>query len=91
MSHAQARTRVTITLQPAILAAIDAATGRKGGLSRSRQIEEALRDWCRREAAEEIELAVARYYRERTRKEADEDKAWARASGRAARKVWRDK
>ena len=71
------KARLTITLDPRLLAHVDRAVGRSPDLdSRSAVIEEAVRRWSRTQ----YEASIRDYYKGRTDRERASDDAWAELS-----------
>jgi len=82
--------KVTATLDPELVKAIDESIEKATARSRSQLIEEILRDWQTAQQRREIERQVEDYYRSLSTAEQDEDKEWSRIPSRAARDLWED-
>lgn len=82
--------KVTISLDPALVALVDQEVRRHHADSRSAVVEDALRIWQMRERRRAIEHGVEEYYRSRSRREEKEDRIWSRLGSHAARQLWND-
>jgi len=87
---ASVKEKVTVSIDPALVAAVDQEVRSHHAGSRSAVVEEALRLWEMEQQRRAIEKGVEEYYHSRTRKEAREDLAWSRFSGRQAGSLWND-
>ena len=76
------KTKVSVTLEPDLVAEIDRLTA--GGRTRSRIIEEWLRLAAREHARRALDAATVAYYEGRTEAQRAEDKALAEFTTRAA-------
>lgn len=88
----QPKRRVTLTLAPEALQALDAEAQAQGG-SRSAALAHVLNEWRNRETrhsqeAAELEAATASYYTTQTATDRAEDDDWAELAGRAAAHAW---
>ena len=81
------RLKVSITLAPDLLAAIDSEASRTPGATRSSVLESWLRRGRRARAASLLREGVARYYDALATEERAEDAAIARASTARSRRV----
>ncbi|HXV59259.1 MAG TPA: hypothetical protein VEK15_01095 [Vicinamibacteria bacterium] len=81
-----AKTKVSVTIERSVLERIDRVAN---GMTRSEIFEHALKSWLHERRRHDLEEQVAAYYRELERKEADEDRDWARLSAGQIRKTWR--
>ena len=79
--------KVSITLAPDLLRAVDAAAKRQSHLNRSAIIESWLRRGARLELEDRLRDETIAYYESLTREEKREDAAIARAASRAARRL----
>ncbi len=82
--------KVTVSLDPHLLESVDREVGAHHAGSRSEVVEEALGLWQLEKQRQSIERGVAAYYQSRSRKEAQEDRAWARLASRQAKRFWND-
>jgi metal-responsive CopG/Arc/MetJ family transcriptional regulator len=71
------KAKVSLTLDTAVLAAVDEEVGGRLGDSRSAVIQRVLDRWLRLRRKQALDDAVERYYVARSRAEAAEDHAWA--------------
>jgi len=82
MSTTRRRIKVGATLDPDLVAAVDAHVAGTPGTDRSAVIDEALRLWSERQQ----ELAMERQLREDAARYNDERAGWRRVRGAAARR-----
>lgn len=76
------KTRVTMTIEPDTVAALDRAMKTQGLPSRSKALEVALNHWLTEHKRHQIEREVEQYYRSRTAQETREDREWTRFASR---------
>lgn len=81
------RTKLSITLAPDVVRAVDRAAKAQPGASRSSIIETWLRRAARISEEERMRVETVAYYESRSEQERREDDAWARASSRRARRL----
>lgn len=86
-SHA-VKVRVTASLDPALVQAIDALAKEAGHLSRSRLIEEALHHWIAEQKRRDLEQQVEAYYLSLSEAEREEDRQWTQGASHAATGLW---
>jgi metal-responsive CopG/Arc/MetJ family transcriptional regulator len=79
--------KVSITLAPDLLRAVDAAVRKRSHLNRSAIIESWLRRGARMQLEDRLRDETIAYYESLTREETREDAAIARAASRAARRL----
>lgn len=84
------KARVTLSLDETLLGALDAAVQHELAESRSAAVEDALRLWQLERQRRQLEREVEAYYRTQSRKEREEDRAWARLTSRHARRLWEE-
>ncbi len=84
------KVKVTVTLAPEIVAALDEKASMGGAGSRSAALEEVLREWQHAEALRKLEEETAAYYDSMSEQEKQEDDDWAEFSGRIAAETWRE-
>jgi metal-responsive CopG/Arc/MetJ family transcriptional regulator len=82
--------KVTVSIDLALVSEVDRQVRAHRADSRSAIVEEALRFWRREQQRRQIERGVEEYYRSRSKKEAREDRAWARLASRQAKSLWND-
>lgn len=80
--------KVTVSVDPELVDAVDQEVRAHHANSRSAVVEEALRLWRIEQQRHAIEQGVEAYYRSRSRKEQREDRAWTRLAGRHAQRLW---
>lgn len=80
--------KVTVSLDSALVKAVDQEVRAQHAGSRSAVVEEALRLWRIEQQRLAIERGVEDYYRGRSQKEQREDRAWARFATQRARRLW---
>lgn len=85
----EGKKRVTISLDPALLAAVDQSIDRSAGSSRSAVIEEALREWSKARRFEQLEREIEAYYRSLSVAEREEDRQWIRGVAADSERLWR--
>lgn len=81
------KVKLSVTLAPDLVRAIDRARRRHPGESRSSIIEAWLRRGARRDEEERLRAETIAYYEARSTAEVREDAAIARAASRAARRL----
>jgi metal-responsive CopG/Arc/MetJ family transcriptional regulator len=77
--------KVTVSLDPNLLALVDQEVRAHHASSRSALVEEAIQLWRTEQQRRAIEEGVTEYYRSRTRKEEREDRSWSRLATRQAK------
>lgn len=83
-----AKSKITVTLSPDVIRQLDAILSSPEAGSRSRLVEEALRQWLRDHARQELERKMEQYYRSLSRDELKEDQQWSRVAARSAGRLW---
>ena len=76
--------RITATVDPNTVAALDRLIKKAGLSSRSKAVEVALSYWLAEQRCRETEREIEAYYRSLTPAEKDEDREWARFASRQA-------
>ncbi len=82
--------KVTVSITPELVDAVDQEVRAHHADSRSAVVEEALRLWRVEQQRRAIEQGTEAYYRSRSHKEQREDQAWARLATRHAKRLWND-
>ena len=82
--------KVTVSLDSALVNAVDQEVHAHHADSRSAVVEEALRFWQLEQQRHAIEQGTEAYYRSRAQKEQREDQAWTRLAHRHAKRLWND-
>lgn len=80
--------KVTVSLNPELVNAVDQEVRAHHANSRSAVVEEALRLWQVEQQRHAIEQGTEAYYRSRSQKEQREDRAWTRVASRDAKRLW---
>ena len=80
--------RVTISLDPVLLAAVDQRVDRSAGDSRSAVIESVLRDWSKMRRFEQFEREIEAYYYSLSAAEQEEDRQWTRGVAADSKRLW---
>ena len=82
--------KVTVSLDPELVNAVDQGVRAHHVDSRSAVVEEALRLWQIEQQRRAIEQGIEAYYGSRSQKERREDQAWTRLASRHAKRLWDD-
>lgn len=82
--------KVTVTIDPALVEAVDQEVRAHHAGSRSAVMEEALRRWRIEQQRLAIERGVEHYYQTRSQKEQREDRAWVRFATQQSKRLWDD-
>jgi metal-responsive CopG/Arc/MetJ family transcriptional regulator len=82
------KSKITVTLSPDLVRQIDALLHAPEAVSRSRLVEEALRQWLREHTQKELERQTEDYYRSLSQAERKEDRAWSKVAARSAKHLW---
>lgn len=82
------KSKVTVTLSPELLRQIDTLLQASEAGSRSQLVEEALRQWLRDQAQQDLERQTEEYYRSLSKAERKEDRQWTKHAARAAKRLW---
>ena len=80
--------KVTVSIDPELVNAVDREVHAHHANSRSAVVEEALRLWQVEQQRRAIEQGTEAYYRSRSQKEQREDRTWTRLAARHARRFW---
>lgn len=80
--------KITVTLSADLLHQLDTLRHSWKGWSRSRLVEEALRQWLHEQILKELERQTEEYYHSLSKTEQKEDQQWARISAYSARRLW---
>lgn len=82
------KSKITVTLSPDLVRQLDALTHSPEAESRSRLIEEAVRQWLRDHAQKELERQTEEYYRSLSKGERKENQRWSKIAARSAKHLW---
>lgn len=86
--HQTARkARVTMTIEPKTVEALDRLVKARGLPSRSKALELALNYWLTEQKRQQVEQQIESYYRSRSAGEEREDREWATFASREARRL----
>ncbi|PIZ42725.1 MAG: hypothetical protein COY42_17055 [Armatimonadetes bacterium CG_4_10_14_0_8_um_filter_66_14] len=84
------KAKVTLTLDPDLVAAVDECARNGTPRSRSATVEEILRQWRHQEAVRQYEREVEEYCTSMTDEERADYEDWAMSASKAAALVWGD-
>lgn len=82
------RIKISLTIDEAIVAAIDEEAARGSRSNRSEVVERALRSWIRLRSRGELDRQIEAYYRGLSAAEIEEDEAWAGLGDEAVARLW---
>lgn len=82
------KSKITVTLSPDLVRQLDAILSSPEAGSRSRLVEEALRQWLHDHARRELEREMEQYYRSLPKDELKEDQQWSKIAARSAGRLW---
>ena len=89
MKHA-IKEKITMSIDPVLVHAVDAAVKAKQGGSRSAVVEEALRLWQLERRRKAIEKQTEEYYQSRSKADVKEDLEWGRIAALQIKHLWND-
>jgi len=84
----KSKVKVTATVDPDIIDAIDSYLKKTKNRSRSKFIEGILRSWYMEQKRAEIEKKMEKYYLSLSEDEKKEDKEWARIAAESFKNLW---
>lgn len=82
--------KVTLSLDEALVGAVDAAVKREVAESRSAAVEEAIRLWQLEQRRQWLNRETEAYYRSQTAAERREDHAWSQIAAKDAKRLWQE-
>ena len=82
--------KVTASLDPELVKAIDGYLDEIQVRSRSQLIEKILRKWHEEKKRREIENKVEQYYLSLSNEEREEDRKWSKIAAKSAKHLWED-
>ena len=82
--------KITVSIEPGLLQAIDLEIRSHHANSRSSVIEKAIRFWQLEQRRRAIEQQTEAYYRSRSKTEQKEDREWGRIAARQIKYLWND-
>ena len=82
--------KVTVSIDPKLIRAVDAAVKARRAASRSAVVEEALRMWQLEQRRKSIEKQTEAYYQSRSKAEVKEDLEWGRLAAQQFKYLWND-
>ena len=80
--------KVTVSIDPGLIAVVDREVRTHHAASRSAVVEEALHRWSVERQRLAIERGTEAYYRLQSHAEREDDQAWARLAVRSASRLW---
>ncbi|RLE11618.1 hypothetical protein DRI96_05920 [Candidatus Aerophobetes bacterium] len=84
----KSKVKVTATIDPDIIDAIDSYLKKTKNRSRSRLIEDILRSWYMEQKRTEIEKKMEKYYLSLSEDEKKEDKEWTKIAAESLKNLW---
>ena len=82
------KVKITTTIDPDIVRAIDSYLEKNKTRSRSKFIEDILRSWYMEQKRHEVEKKVEEYYLSLSKEEKEEDREWTRIAAESAKHSW---
>lgn len=82
--------KVTATMDPDLVQAIDEYIKQIKSLSRSQLIEDVLRQWYLKQKQREMESQIEQYYLALSESEREEDRQWVQIAAQGAHQLWQD-
>lgn len=90
MRGVASKAKVTVSVERALVLAVDEAVRHHEADSRSAVMEQALQLWRLEQKRMRLEREVEEYYRSRSLKERSEDHEWARLTSHQAKRLWEE-
>ncbi len=84
----KSKVKITATIDPTIVHIIDSYLRRTKNHSRSKLIENILRNWYMEQKKREIERKTEEYYLSLSEDEKKEDKEWRNIAAKSAKNLW---
>jgi len=84
----KSKVKVTATIDPDIIDAIDSYLKKTKNRSRSKFIEDILRSWYMEQKRTEIEKKMEKYYLSLSEDEKKEDKEWTKIAAESLKNLW---
>ena len=82
------KSKITVTLSNDVVRQIDKLLDSPEPTSRSRLVEEAVRQWLHDQSQKELERQTEEYYLSLSERERNEDRQWAKIAARSAKRLW---
>ena len=82
------KSKITVTLSNDVVRQIDKLLDSPEATSRSRLVEEAVRQWLHDQSQKELERQTEEYYLSLSERERNEDQQWAKTAARSAKRLW---
>ena len=82
------KSKITVTLSNDVVRQIDKLLDSPEATSRSRLVEEAVRQWLHDQSQKELERQTEEYYLSLSERERNEDRQWAKIAARSAKRLW---
>ena len=89
MKKMRSKVKITTTINPGIVHAIDSYLKETKNRSRSKLIEDILRSWYMEQKRSEIEKKTEEYYLSLSEDEKKEDKEWTKIAAQSAKHLWK--
>ena len=84
------KVKITTSLDPELVKEIDEHVKGSEARSRSKLIENILRDWHREQKVREVENQIEQYYLSLSNDEKDEDRQWTKIAAESAKHLWEE-
>lgn len=82
------KVKVTASLDPELVKAIDEFLKESKNRSRSQLIEDILHKWHKEQKKRELESQIEKYYASLSDEEREEDRQWAEIAAQSANNLW---
>ena len=82
------KSKITVTLSNDVVRQIDKLLDSPEATSRSRLVEEAVRQWLHDQSQKELERQTEEYYLSLSERERNEDRQWAKIAARSGKRLW---
>jgi len=82
------KSKITVTLSNDVVRQIDKLLDSPEASSRSRLVEEAVRQWLHDQSQKELERQTEEYYLSLSERERNEDRQWAKIAARSGKRLW---
>ncbi len=89
-SSSTAKVKVTASLDGELVKAIDEFLGKFKTRSRSKFIEDVLRNWHKEQKKQEVERQIEEYYLSLSNEEQEEDRDWREIAAKSAHLLWEE-
>lgn len=89
-SSSTAKIKVTASLDRELVKAIDEFLRKFKTRSRSKLIENVLRNWHKEQKKQELESQIEEYYLSLSKEEQEEDRQWSEIAAKSAQHLWEE-